>query len=79
MLWNSFFPLEGIRPVHSEKIGYADVDYIFNKLPAAKQIEAELKSLQVQLEAQLKNKYEEFRKKYEVVCYSSKDCHCNYI
>jgi outer membrane protein len=47
-----------------EKIGYADVNYIFSKLPVAKQIEAELKSLQVQLEAQLKNRYEDFRKKY---------------
>lgn len=55
--------------VHSQspngKIGYADLDYIFNKLPEAKQIETELKSLQGQLESQLKNKYEEFRKKYE--------------
>jgi outer membrane protein len=41
------------------------LDYIFNKLPEAKQIETELKSLQGQLESQLKNKYEEFRKKYE--------------
>jgi outer membrane protein len=49
-----------------EKIGYADVDYIFRQLPEAKQIEAELKSLQVQLEGQLKTKYEEFRKKYEM-------------
>ena len=47
------------------KIGYADLDYIFNKLPETKQIETELKSLQRQLESQLKNKYEEFRKKYE--------------
>ena len=55
--------------VHSQsrqgKIAYADLDYIFNKLPEAKQLETELKSLQGQLEAQLKNKYEEFRKKYE--------------
>ena len=56
----------------TEKIAYADVDYIFSQLPAAKQIEAELKSLQVQLEAQLKNKYEEFRKKYEVYVKSQK-------
>jgi outer membrane protein len=55
--------------VHSQspqgKIGYANLDYIFNKLPEAKQIETELKSLQGQLESQLKNKYEDFRKKYE--------------
>lgn len=47
-----------------EKIGYADVDYIFNQLPVAKQIESELKSLQAQLDNQLKNKYEELSKKY---------------
>ena len=49
-----------------DNIAYADVEYIFNKLPVAKQIEAELKSLQTQLESQLKAKYEEFRKKYDL-------------
>src|SRR5688572_30143913 len=49
-----------------EKIAYADVDYIFNKLPVAKQIESELKSLQAQLDNQLKNKYEELSKKYSL-------------
>jgi outer membrane protein len=48
-----------------DRIAYADVEYIFNKLPEGKQIEAELKSLQAQLESQLKAKYGEFRKKYD--------------
>jgi len=55
---------EAYSQATQEKIGFADVDYIFSQLPVAKQIEAELKSLQVQLEAQLKIKYEEFRKNY---------------
>ena len=48
-----------------DKIAYADVEYIFNKLPVAKQVEAELKSLQTQLESQIKTKYETFRKRYD--------------
>lgn len=50
----------------SVKIGFADIDYIFSKLPESKQIQSELKSLQLQLENQLRAKYDEFRKKYEV-------------
>lgn len=46
------------------KIGYADVDYIYSKLPASKQIDTELKSLQSQLENQLKIKYNELQEKY---------------
>src|SRR6186713_3161421 len=45
------------------KIGYADVDYIFSQMPEAKQIEAELKSLQAQLKNQIDTKYQEFQKK----------------
>lgn len=48
----------------SPKIRYADVEYIFSKLPAAKQIESELKSLQKQLENKYQIKYDEFDKKY---------------
>jgi outer membrane protein len=35
-------------------IRYADVEYIFSQLPAAKQIESELRSLQAQLETRSK-------------------------
>lgn len=45
------------------KIGYADVDYIFSQMPEAKQIDAELKSLQAQLKNQIDTKYQEFQKK----------------
>jgi outer membrane protein len=45
------------------KIGYADVDYIFSQMPEAKQIEAELKSLQTQLKNQIDTKYQDFQKK----------------
>src|SRR3989337_3168180 len=50
----------------STKIRYADVEYIFSKLPAAKQVESELKSLQKQLETKYQTKYDEFNKKYTV-------------
>jgi outer membrane protein len=45
------------------KIGYADMSYIFSKMPAAKQIEAELKSLETQLKNQLEIKRTELQKK----------------
>ncbi len=45
------------------KIGYADVDYIFNQLPESKAIEAELKSTQTQLKNQIDVKYADFQKK----------------
>jgi len=48
----------------STKIRYADVEFIFSKLPAARQIESELKSLQKQLESKFQIKYDEFNKKY---------------
>lgn len=47
------------------KIGYADVDYIINEMPEAKQIESDLKSLQTQLKNQIDAKYAEFQKKYQ--------------
>src|SRR5688572_22321484 len=52
--------------IPSMRIVYADIDFIYNNLPAAKQIDAELKSLQVQLENQLKKKYEDFKRQYDV-------------
>jgi outer membrane protein len=45
------------------KIGYADVDYIFSQMPEAKQIDADLKSLQAQLKNQIDVKYQDFQKK----------------
>jgi outer membrane protein len=45
------------------KIGYADVDYIFSQMPEAKQIDAELKSLQNQLRNNIESKANEFQKK----------------
>jgi outer membrane protein len=45
------------------KIGYADPDYILSQLPEAKQIDAELKSLQSQLKTQIEGKVQEFQKK----------------
>jgi len=44
------------------KIGYADVDYIFSQMPEAKQIDAELKSLQTQLKNQIDAKVQKFQK-----------------
>ena len=47
------------------KIGYADVDYIFSQMPESKAIDAELKSTQAQLKAQIDTKYQEFQKKVQ--------------
>lgn len=44
------------------KIGYADVDYIFSQMPEAKQIDAEIKSLQAQLKNQIDAKVQKFQK-----------------
>lgn len=51
------------------KIGYADIEYIVAQMPAAKQLEEHLKTLEADLvkkykenEAQFKTKYEEFAK-----------------
>lgn len=47
----------------AQKIGFADVDYIFNQMPEAKQIETELQSTQNQLRSQIDQKYQEFQSK----------------
>lgn len=47
----------------AQKIGYADVDYIFSQMPDSKQIDTDLKSLQTQLKNQIDAKYQEFQKK----------------
>lgn len=49
----------------TSKIGYADVDYIFSQMPEAKQIDADLKSLQTQLKNQIETKAQEFQKKLQ--------------
>lgn len=43
------------------KIGFADVDYIFSQMPEAKQIDAELQSVQNQLKAQLDKQVKDFQ------------------
>lgn len=48
-----------------QKIGYADVDYIFSQMPESKTIDAELKSTQTQLKNQIDAKYQEFQKKVQ--------------
>lgn len=45
------------------KIGYADVEYIFSKMPEAKQIQSDLEGLQAQLKKQYDTKYNEFQTK----------------
>jgi outer membrane protein len=47
----------------SQKIGYADTEYILTQLPKFKQIEAELKTHGSQLENQMKAKAEDFQAK----------------
>lgn len=49
----------------STKIGFADVEYIFSQMPEAKQIEAELQTLQTQLKKQYDGKVAEFQKKLQ--------------
>jgi len=47
----------------TQKIGYADWEYIFSQLPEFKQIDAELKTHGTQLENQLKAKYADYENK----------------
>jgi outer membrane protein len=46
------------------RVGYADTDYIFGQLPDAKQIESSLKATSEQLDAVIKVKDDEWRKKF---------------
>ncbi len=43
------------------KVGYADANYILSQMPEAKQIDAELKSLEAQLKTQLDAKVKRFQ------------------
>ena len=47
----------------TQKIGYADWEYIFSQLPEFKQIDNELKTHGTQLENQLKAKYSDYESK----------------
>jgi outer membrane protein len=47
------------------KIGYADVEYIFSQMPEAKQMDADLQTLQTQLKKQYDAKVAEFQKKLQ--------------
>lgn len=47
------------------KIGYADVDYILGQMPETKQVEAELRTLNTQLQNQLQTKYQEYQQKLQ--------------
>ena len=49
----------------TQKIGYADWEYIFSQLPEFKQIDNELKTHGTQLENQLKAKSQELEAKYK--------------
>jgi len=52
------------QPV-TQKIGYADWDYIFSQLPEFKQIDSELKAHRVQLESQMEAKQKDLETKYK--------------
>jgi outer membrane protein len=52
------------QPV-TQKIGYADWDYIFTQMPEYKQVDNELKTHQSQLENQMKAKQAEFQTKLQ--------------
>lgn len=49
-----------------QKIGHADWEYIFSKLPELKKIEVELVTFEAQLQNQLKQKRQELETKYKV-------------
>jgi outer membrane protein len=46
-----------------QKIGYANVEYIFSQMPESKQVESELQATNTQLENTLKQKYAEYEQK----------------
>ncbi|MDH5396780.1 MAG: OmpH family outer membrane protein [Cyclobacteriaceae bacterium] len=49
------------------KIAYADVDYIFSRMPEAKQIESQLQAHQNKLEEQYKAKVAEYQQKFQAL------------
>ncbi len=60
-----FFALVAVGSLQAQetKIGYTNAEYILSLLPEAKQIEADLKSYETQLQNQLQAKYQEFQTK----------------
>jgi outer membrane protein len=55
-----------ILNAQEQKIGHADWQYIFNKLPEYKQIETEIRTYEDQLKNQLKLKTQELETKYKI-------------
>jgi outer membrane protein len=49
----------------TQKIGYADWDYIFSQMPEFKQIDSELKAHRTQLESQMDSKQKDLEAKYK--------------
>lgn len=49
----------------TQKIGYADWEYIFSQMPQYKQIDSELKTHGAQLESTMKAKQQDFEAKYK--------------
>ena len=47
----------------TQKVGYADTEYILSQLPEAKKVESDLQAHGAQLEAQLKAKADEYERK----------------
>jgi outer membrane protein len=60
----AFGAMAQAQPV-TQKIGYADWDYIFSQMPEFKQIESELKAHSDQLKSQMDAKQKDFQTKYE--------------
>ncbi|HZY79253.1 MAG TPA: OmpH family outer membrane protein [Cyclobacteriaceae bacterium] len=60
----SFAQTTPAQPV-TQKIGYADSDYIFSQLPEMKQIDSELKAHSAQLQSQMEAKQRDLQTKYE--------------
>jgi outer membrane protein len=52
-------------PQPAQKIGHADWDYIFSRIPEYRQIEKEIKSFEAQLQNQLKIKAQDLETKYK--------------
>lgn len=59
------FGLATVQAQSALKIAYADVDYILSQMPEAKQVEAELKAHNTQLQNQLQSKYQEYQQKLQ--------------
>jgi len=52
-----------VAQAQTQKIGYADTEYILSQMPEMKQLENDLKTHGTQLENQLKAKYQEYQTK----------------